>query len=127
MLNIYKLINGEDLMGNVVEEAETGFFIENPVSYVTSPNHGFQMKDWLILAETDTIFLENKSILADLGAPNDFGSHCYDSFVAHRKVQKDFLSENMSDFHEEADVTELSEDVKEIFAALQPTSKFEVN
>jgi hypothetical protein len=127
MLNIYKLINGEDLMGNVVEEAETGFFIENPVSYVTSPNHGFQMKDWLILANTDTIFLENKNIIADLGAPNDFGAQCYDSFVSHRKVQKDFLSQNINDFDGEADVTDLSEDVKEIFAALQPTSKFEVN
>jgi hypothetical protein len=127
MLNIYKLTNGEDLMGNVVEEAETGFFLENPVSYVTSPNYGFQMKDWLILANTDTIFLENKNILVDLGAPNDFGAHCYESFVSHRKEQKAFLSESHNNVEDEADMSELSEDVKAIFKALHPTHKYDIN
>ena len=75
----------------------------------------------------EQLLSQNKNIIADLGAPNDFGAQCYDSFVSHRKVQKDFLSQNINDFDGEADVTDLSEDIKEIFAALQPTSKFEVN
>lgn len=128
MLNVYKLINGEDLIGNVVEEAETGVFVQNPVSYITMPNHGFQMKDWLILVNEDVIFIDNKNIMVDLGAPNDFGAYCYESFISHRHAQKKFLSDSLNDqVEEEIPTSEMSDDVKEIFEKLQLTSKRQLN
>ena len=137
MINVYKLTNGEDLMGNVVEQSEEGMFIQNPVSYTTLPNHGFQMKDWTLLVKEDTIFLNMKHIMVDLGEPNEFGAYCYESFIKHRKMQKDFLEESTdslmntetADLKERTrmDLEELSDDVREIFENLVVTDKRQIN
>ena len=128
MLNVYKLTNGEDVIGDVIEEAETGVFLENPVSYVTMPNHGFQMKDWLMLVKDNSVFLDHRHIMLDLGAPNDFGAYCYESFISHRKIQKDYLEKSLNDDPlPKLDHSEMSEDIKEIFASLQLLDKKQIN
>ena len=124
MLKVYKLTTGEDIIGNVIEESEEGFFMEDPVSYWVMPNGGFQMKDWMILVQEENVFVQYKHIMMDLGYPNDFGAQCYESFVKHRKKQRDYLHAALEQREEELELTEenLSDDVREILYELQPPS-----
>lgn len=116
---VYKLINGEDIIGFISEKTDVGVFLTHPVSYITMPNYGFQMKDWMLLTEDDTIFLSFKHIMVDMGKLNEFGFQCYMSFIETRKEQKKLLSNSMRNTHqEEISPEDMSDDVRDIWESL---------
>lgn len=117
---VYKLINGEDVIGMIAEKTDIGVFLTNPVSYITMPNYGFQMKDWMILTEEDTVFLPFKHIMVDMGKLNEFGLHCYMSFTQARNSQKKYLADSMTEEgpKEEIERHDMSDDVRDIWDSL---------
>lgn len=113
MLNAYKIVTGEDIIGDVIEETETGIFIENPVSYNITPNQSFQFRDWLLLCKDNVIFLDNKHIVMDLGEPNDFGCYCYESFIRHKKLQKEAIQNYETPIEETIEIQPTEEEIEE--------------
>lgn len=113
MINAYKIVTGEDIIGDVIEEAETGLFIENPVSYNITPNQSFQFRDWLLLCKDSVIFLDRKHIVMDLGEPNDFGYYCYESFIKHKKLQKEAIQNYETSIEETIEIQPTEEELEE--------------
>jgi len=135
MLNVYKLKNGDDLMGEITEQDVDYISIEYPVTYSTLPNNGFQMRDWCLLVKDIIVNIPRSEILVDLGEPNEFGAQCYFSFVKSRKEQRKYLEDEANhsfeefddDCMEESSKRKLSKDVEELFAALRPNDKSVIN
>ena len=85
MINVFKLINGEEIFCSVRNEDENGWYIEDPVTYAFTPGSGIMMKHWMNLCNDSYVFIARDKILADLGEPNDLGYYYYDTYLVQSK------------------------------------------
>ena len=85
MLNIFKLISGEEIFCSVRNEDENGWYIEDPVTYAFTPGSGIMMKHWMNLCNDSYVFISKDKVLADLGEPNALGYYYYDIYLAEAK------------------------------------------
>lgn len=85
MINIFKLISGEEIFCSVRNEDENGWYIEDPVTYAFTPGSGIMMKHWMNLCTDPYVFIGKDKVLADLGEPNALGYYYYDTYLVEAK------------------------------------------